>query len=229
MSLKLYADFLSQPCRAVGLLLEKEAVPYDMVTVSLIKGENKTNEEFGRVAPLKQVPAIDDKGFTLFESAAILKYLVRAYNLPSHWYPEDVQKRARVDQYLVWQQGNIRNGLFFKKCAAPVFGLPVDQAEVDKLEGGLKAGMQFFQDYFLAGDGPFVCGSEISIADLQAMCQISQFWIAGLKAEAFFPKIEAWMKACQNFLGKSFEKVYKTVYDLAEEGKMKGASDFKWK
>ena len=67
MSLKVYLDTLSQPCRAVMILLEKEKVPYEPVTINLIKLEQKTHEELGRVCPVRKIPAIDDKGFTLFE------------------------------------------------------------------------------------------------------------------------------------------------------------------
>lgn len=41
-------------------------------------------------------------------STAILLYLSRKYNTPDHWYPSDIQKRARVDEYLSWHHANIR-------------------------------------------------------------------------------------------------------------------------
>lgn len=41
-------------------------------------------------------------------SIAILLYLARKFKTPDHWYPSDLQKRARVDEYLSWQHVNIR-------------------------------------------------------------------------------------------------------------------------
>lgn len=41
-------------------------------------------------------------------SIAILLYMVRKFKTPDHWYPSDLQKRARVDEYLSWQHVNIR-------------------------------------------------------------------------------------------------------------------------
>lgn len=43
-----------------------------------------------------------------WSSTAILLYLSRKYNTPDHWYPSDIQKRARVDEYLSWHHANIR-------------------------------------------------------------------------------------------------------------------------
>lgn len=41
-------------------------------------------------------------------SIAILLYLARKFKTPDHWYPADLQKRAKVDEYLSWQHVNIR-------------------------------------------------------------------------------------------------------------------------
>ena len=45
-----------------------------------------------------------------FGSSAILKYLVRKYQLPEHWYPSDIQCQARVDAYFGWHGTNLRRG-----------------------------------------------------------------------------------------------------------------------
>ena len=39
-----------------------------------------------------------------------MTYLVDKYHLPDHWYPKDLQKRAKVDEYLHWHPNNLRRG-----------------------------------------------------------------------------------------------------------------------
>ena len=52
-------------------------------------------------------------------SSAIMKYVVKKYDLPDHWYPKDYQKQAKVDEYLSWHAANLRIG------AAPLFFIKV--------------------------------------------------------------------------------------------------------
>ncbi len=47
-------------------------------------------------------------------SVAILKYLATVYKVADHWYPQDVKRRAKVDEYMAWQHANIRmNGSMY--------------------------------------------------------------------------------------------------------------------
>ena len=48
----------------------------------------------------------------LFASVAIIRYLATKFG-SEHWYPKDLQTRARIDEALAWFPGNLRSGLFF--------------------------------------------------------------------------------------------------------------------
>jgi len=46
-------------------------------------------------------------------SVAILKYLADKHQVADHWYPKDLQQRARVDCFMSWQHLNLRVGGLF--------------------------------------------------------------------------------------------------------------------
>ena len=55
-----------------------------------------------------------------YYSGAILRYLAAKYQTPDHWYPSNLESRARVDEFLDWTDPNIRagaTGYFYNKVA----------------------------------------------------------------------------------------------------------------
>lgn len=101
MVLKLYYLAASPPARSVLLGIRNLGLEVDVVNVDLFKREHLT-PEFMRLNPAHQVPVLDDNGFILSESRAILGYLVNKYQPGSTMYPTDAQKRAIVDQRMYY-------------------------------------------------------------------------------------------------------------------------------
>ena len=54
--------------------LEESRLPYRLHPLDFASGELK-QPEYTRIQPFGQIPSIDDEGFVLFESAAIVLYL----------------------------------------------------------------------------------------------------------------------------------------------------------
>ncbi|XP_075372354.1 glutathione S-transferase theta-2B isoform X2 [Mycteria americana] len=176
MGLELYLDLLSQPCRALYIFARSNNIPFEFKHVELMKGQHRT-EEFRKVNILMKVPTLRDGSFTLAESIAILLYLARKFKTPDHWYPSDLQKRARVDEYLSWQHVNIRgkgSKLFLTKVLLPLLtGQPLPPEKLEGVTEELNVVLKQFEEKFLQ-DKPFIAGSEISLADLVALVELMQ-------------------------------------------------------
>ena len=75
--------------------LEESGLPYRLRRLDFAAGELK-GPDYMRIHPFGQIPAIDDEGFTLFESAAIVLYLAeKAGTL----LPESREGRALATQW----------------------------------------------------------------------------------------------------------------------------------
>ncbi|XP_074177285.1 glutathione S-transferase theta-3 isoform X4 [Rhinolophus sinicus] len=174
MGLELYLDLLSQPCRAVYIFAKKNRIPFELRTVELLKGQHRS-DAFAQVNPLRKVPALKDGEFTLAESVAILLYLSRKYKAPDHWYPEDLQARARVDEYLAWQHTALRSSCtraMWQKMMIPVFlGERVPPETLASTLAELDSCLQLLEDKFLK-DQDFLTGPHISVADLVAITEL---------------------------------------------------------
>lgn len=114
MVLKLYYLSASPPARAALLGIRNLGLSVELVDVDLFKQENLT-PEFKRINPAHQVPVLDDDGFILSESRAILGYLVNRYQSGSTLYPTDARMRAVVDQRLYFD-----TTVFQRNCIAIV-------------------------------------------------------------------------------------------------------------
>ncbi|XP_034294474.1 glutathione S-transferase theta-1-like isoform X2 [Pantherophis guttatus] len=204
MVLELYLDLLSQPCRAVYIFAKKNNIPFMMKPVEMLKGQHFT-EEFNKVNILRKVPVLKDGDFILEESTAILLYLTRKYNTPSYWYPPDMKKRARVDEYLAWQISTIRAGtskILWLKVVIPLFvGHQVSPEKLYEAMEELNLAIQKLEDKFLQ-DKPFLIGPEISLADLVAIVELMQPLGAGCDILEGRPKLQEWRKRVELTLGK---------------------------
>jgi glutathione S-transferase len=75
--------------------LEETGLPYRVHGLDQIAGDLQS-EAYSKISPFHQVPVIDDEGFTLSESGAIVLYLAEK---SGKLIPRDVQGRTRVTQW----------------------------------------------------------------------------------------------------------------------------------
>ncbi|MGE5218601.1 MAG: glutathione S-transferase family protein [Chloroflexota bacterium] len=97
--MKLYNVAYSGNCYKVRLLLAQLGIPCEIVEIDILKGESR-RAEFLTVNPNGRTPVLDDNGFILAESNAILAYLACG----TKFLPKDRQKFALVFQWMFFEQ-----------------------------------------------------------------------------------------------------------------------------
>jgi glutathione S-transferase len=95
--MKLYMHPVSTATRPVRLFIAENGIKCDEELVDILQGAHY-QEPCGSLNPNRMVPMLEDDGFRLTESSAILKYLADKYDLPS--YPKDLKKRAKVNEVM---------------------------------------------------------------------------------------------------------------------------------
>ena len=147
------------------LLAEKGVTDYEQVPVNVLEGEPKKPEHLER-HPFGKVPVVDIDGFRIIETPAIARYLDAV--LPGKTLvPSDPKAAAKMDMvisiidsygYMAIVGGVVAYHLF------PDFVGGKNEAMHHK---GLAEGKMVIGELMkIKGDGPYLAGRELSIADL---------------------------------------------------------------
>ncbi|XP_052209705.1 glutathione S-transferase T1-like [Diospyros lotus] len=221
MELKVYADRMSQPARAVLIFCKMNGIEFEEIKVDFIKRET-VSPQFKAINPVGQVPVMVHGGFKLFESNAILKYLAHAFpGVADHWYPTDLFKRARIDSVLDWYHLNLRNGivpLVQSTALARPLGREPNPQVAAQAESILPAAFEMFETFWLEGDAPFLLGNtQPSIADLNLVCEIMQLELLDdeVRDRILGPhkRVKKWMEDTKDATMPYFEEMHALLFE----------------
>uniref|UniRef100_A0A8B9YFR6 glutathione transferase n=1 Tax=Bos mutus grunniens TaxID=30521 RepID=A0A8B9YFR6_BOSMU len=165
--------------------------------------------------PPAEGASLEGRDFILTESVAILLYLARKYKVPDHWYPQDLQACARVDEYLAWQHTALRRNCLralWHKVMLPVFlGEPVSPEMLATTLAELDMALQVLEGKFLQ-DKAFLTGSHISLADLVAITELMHPVGAGCQVFKGRPKLAAWRQRVEAAVGEVlFQEAHEVI------------------
>ncbi|GLG96647.1 Delta glutathione S-transferase [Gryllus bimaculatus] len=159
-SLRLYSLSDSPPACAVRLCLECLGLNYTTVDVDYVNGEH-LSEEYALKNPQKEIPVLDDNGFLLSESAAILQYLSEKYDTQGKLYPKDVQQRAIVNHRLAFNLSSYYQRILEYAIAPIFFDYPKTTTGLKKM----KESLSVFNTILQRQGAKFSAGDSLTIAD----------------------------------------------------------------
>jgi len=149
-----------------------------------VKNEHK-EEWFLKMNPNHTVPTLDDNGFYLWESRAIMTYIVDKYAKNDSLYPKDVQKRAIVDQ---WMQFDL-SGLYQAVCDF-LFGPTFYNEKENPEKGKILKEKLAVTNKQLEGHS-YVAGNNLTLADLCVLQSVATCEVYQMDMKPY-PAINKW-------------------------------------
>jgi len=183
--MKLYDAGASGNCHKVRLFLSILGLDYEAVPVNLAEGEQNT-PEYLAMNPLHQVPVLDDAGFVLRDSQAILVYLARREG-KDDWLPTDAKAMGEVMQWMIFSGNEMLHGCAVSRALIK-FGregdIPLAQSRANAALAVLDGRLD--KSDWLAFDRP-------TIADIANYPYAGMVWEGQVSLDPY-PNVRAWLE-----------------------------------
>jgi glutathione S-transferase len=193
--MKLYYHPVSTTSRPVVLLANEAGIELDYQVVDLFTGA-QYQPDFEAVNPSHQVPVLEDEGFRLTESSAILKYLADKKGAAS--YPKDSRQRARINERMDWfNTGFYRDfsyGFIYPQIF-PFMRRPDETVQAGTIAYGrekARGWLKILDQDLIGPRNKFLCGEAISIADYLGATMVVGGECIGTNFSAY-PNISRWL------------------------------------
>jgi glutathione S-transferase len=170
-------------------LLDELQLPYERIDVGGPFGKTDTSE-YRAMNPVGLVPTYEEDEWSLFESNAILRYLINAHAAGSPLYPAEPRARARVDCWLDWQQCALtapQGVVFIGLVRTPAEKR--DQARIN--QGVADAGRMWGMVNDQLARHANVVGPDLTLADIAIGANVHRWFSFDIKRPEA-PHLRAW-------------------------------------
>lgn len=166
--------------------LEETGLPYRVHALDHAGGE-LDGDAYSRISPFHQVPVIDDDGFAVAESAAVVLYLAEK---AGKLIPSDVQGRTRVVQWCFAAVGTV-DPTFLCLDVIEIFDKDAHKlkTEVRKLAGRWLKDVERRLE-----DREWIACADFTVADIMMACVLRGIRKTDLMEP--FPRIKAYYERC---------------------------------
>ncbi|XP_058446447.1 glutathione S-transferase D7-like [Malaya genurostris] len=199
MPITLYYSPMSPPARAVILLIKELGLNVEIKAIDVRAGETRT-EEFLRMNPEHTVPTIDDNGFYLWESRAILTYLIEKFHPGHELYPNIPKEKALINRVL-------HHDLSFYAKISAVLGQVfrgLTSVVTDEMKNSVVSALGDLELFLIRND--WFAGEKVTVADLSLLPTIATLVHSGIDLSRF-PRLFAWYDNCKALKGYQDDQV----------------------
>lgn len=157
--------------RSALLALEEKGLTYRVV--ALAPGGHRT-EAYARMNPFLRMPVLQHGDFTLYETAAILRYLDRVAPTPA-LTPTDPRAAARMDQVMSIVDWYLFPGVssvigFHRLVGPKLLGLTPDEAAIAAAMPAAHRVIGALEGFLAQSD--YFAGDSVTLADLHALSHV---------------------------------------------------------
>lgn len=183
--LKLYYNLISLNSRRVWISLLEKGLPFELVPMKL--DGDQFQSEFLALNPFHQIPVLEDEGFVIVESLAILDYLEAKYPTPS-LLPADPQGLGRVKMIELLTLTQMMPPM--RPLMMQSMGFSEESPEtLQEANQNLAQVLRFFESQL--ADRPYFGDQQLTLADIVAGTAIPFLPSLGLPLEDY-PRLKDW-------------------------------------
>jgi glutathione S-transferase len=213
--MKIYYHPASTTSRPVVLFVAENGITAELQLVDLFTGEHY-KQPFEAINPNHLVPVLEDDGFRLTESSAILKYLADKIQSPA--YPKDLRQRARVNERMDWINTQVCRDFaygFVYPQIFPTHKRPSAELQAATLSWGRERAigwMKVLDEHLIGPKNAYLCGNQMTIADYfgASFVTLGEL-IRGDYAD--YPNVERWLGNMKRL--KNWNKVNEAIDGFA--------------
>ncbi|XP_022208487.1 glutathione S-transferase 1-1-like [Drosophila obscura] len=162
----------SAPCRSVLMTAKAIGVEFDKKIILNTRAGDQFKPEYLKINPQHTIPTLHDNGFALWESRAIMVYLVQKYAKDDRLFPKDVQKQALINQRLYFDMDTLYKS-FAEYYYPQIFRKEAPNADLYKK---IESAFELFNTFL---DGQTYAAGDYSLADIALLASVSTFDVAG--------------------------------------------------
>jgi glutathione S-transferase len=186
--LKLWGRLSSINVQKPVWCLDELGVPYERVDAGGEHGVVNT-PDYRAMNPNGLVPTLEEDGFVLWESNAIVRYLVAKHPQAGLW-PEDLRIRADADRWMDWQGSTATPAL--RDAFWGLIRTPPEQRDEAVIRTSVErtdANMGVL-DRWLA-NRPYLAGDVFTAGDISVGCYVHRVLNMSMEVSRR-PNVEAW-------------------------------------